>query len=180
MVLQERQITLLHQYRDKSYVMYVLLERSFEFFSFVKSLCNIPLILTSSAMAILNSSSFDAEKMKTPNIIINGTTAMLLALIGNFKLSEKEQNFKALSIKFMKLTHKIEDDLTNNIETLEGSHIKEHVEYYDTLIEQIDYTFPHHVKNKVKNLYYGKRTLPGILNCEGTEFSIKPDIVNIV
>lgn len=177
MVLNEKQVQLLLQYRDKSYVMNVLLENSYEFFSFIKSICNVPLILVSSAMAILNSSSFDGNEMKTPNIVINSMTAMLLAMISNFKIQEKEQIFRTLSLKFMKLCHKIEDDLTNNLELLEGETIRNYINEYDTLIESMEHPLPRHIKNKVKNQYYGKKTLPAMLNCEGTDFSIKSEIV---
>jgi len=177
MVLNEKQINLLVQYRDKSYVMNVLLERSFEFYSLIKSFCNVPLILISSAMAIINSSSFDGNEMKTPNIVINSLTAMLLAMISNFKIQEKEQIFRSLGMKFMKLTHRIEDDLTNNLELLEGDVIRTYINEYDSLIESLEHTLPRHIKNKVKNIYYGKKTLPAMLNCEGNDFSIKSDIV---
>ena len=51
---------------------------------------NIPLIVISSVMAILNSGQFKPEDMKLPNIIINSLTALILALISNFKLAEKK------------------------------------------------------------------------------------------
>ena len=78
---------------------------------------NIPLILSSSVMTILNSlSEINSTDMKYANIILNATTATILSLIGNFKISEQETNFKTIGVKMNKLTHRIEDILTIDLE----------------------------------------------------------------
>jgi len=164
MPLEQRQINLLKSYKDKSYIMGVLCEKSFEHFNFIKSICNIPLILISSVMAILNSSSFDGNEMKIPNIVINSLTAMIIGIINNFRINEKESNFKQLSCKFMKISHLIEDKLHNQLETLSGSDISNQIKEYDNLIEQIDFTFPTSIQKTVKKLYKNKKQLPAILN----------------
>ena len=164
MVLEQIQINLLKSYKDKSYIMGVLCEKSYEHFSFIKSLCNIPLILISSVMAILNSSTFDGNEMKIPNIVINSLTAMIVGIINNFRINEKENNFKQLSCKFMKISHMIEDKLHNHLETLTSSDISNQIKEYDNLIEQIDFTFPTSIQKTVKALYKNKKQLPAILN----------------
>ena len=164
MPLEQIQINLLKSYKDKSYIMGVLCEKSFEHFNFIKSICNIPLILISGVMAILNSSSFDGNEMKIPNIVINSLTAMIIGIINNFRINEKESNFKQLSCKFMKISHSIEDKLHNHLETLSGSDISNQIKEYDNLIEQIDFTFPAFIQKTVKTLYKNKKQLPAILN----------------
>ena len=67
--LTNQQIRLLQDYRDKSYVMNVLMTKSYERYAFIKQITNIPLIVSSSAMAIINSSSFKGDEIKLPNII---------------------------------------------------------------------------------------------------------------
>lgn len=167
-MLNEKQIDMLIAYRDKSYVMNVLLDRSFQFYSLLKSILNLPLLLCSSVMAILNGGIFSPDDMQTGNIVINGCTAMIIAMIGNFKINEKENCFKILSIKMLRLTHKIEDILTNTLESADTDDIRLIVAEYDQYIEQIEHGFPHHVKEKVKQLYSGKRVMPGFLNCESS------------
>lgn len=164
MPLEQRQINLLKSYKDKSYIMGVLCEKSFEHFNFIKSICNIPLILISGVMAILNSSSFDGNEMKIPNIVINSLTAMIVGIINNFRINEKEGNFKQLSCKFMKISHAIEDKLHNHLETLSSGDISNQIKEYDNLIEQIDFTFPASIQKTVKKLYKNKKQLPAILN----------------
>ena len=170
-MLNERQISLLIQYRDKTYVMQVLFIKSFEFYSLLKSVLNIPLILTSSVMAIMNSGNFEPESMKLPNIVINSSTAMLLAMINNFQISEKTSIFKTLSDKMLKLCHKIDNDLVNNLDTIHTEDIKAYIDEYDTILETNEHGFPYFIKNSVKRLYSGKRHMPSILNCEG-DFTI--------
>lgn len=173
MPLDQQQINLLKSYKDKSYVMGVLCEKSFEHFNFIKSICNIPLIVISSVMAILNSSAFDANQMKIPNIVINSLTAMIVGMINNFRVNEKESNFKQLSFKFMKICHNIEDNLHNHLDTLTSDDVSNHIKQYDNLIEQIDFTFPNNIQNKVKNIFKGKKKLPAILNGDTDDFIIE-------
>jgi hypothetical protein len=165
--LNKHQVKMLQDYRDKSYVMNVLLTRSYERYAFIKQITNIPLIISSSAMAIINSSSFSGEEVKLPNIIINSLTALTIAMIGNFQINQKEMLFQNLSSKFLKLCHQIEDDLTNNLDEIDKTDVKKYVDDYDALIESINYVIPKDIQNKVKDLYGNKKTMPSFLNCEG-------------
>jgi hypothetical protein len=162
-MISEIQIKTLEQYRDKSFVSSVLCEQSASLYSRLKTFINLPLILSSSAMSILNSSNFDPEDMKVPNIIINSCTALILSLISNFKITEKQNNFKSISLKFIKLTHQIEDELANNQENMTADIIRNIITSYDSLNEQIDYDHPEYIKNRFRELYKDKRTLPNIL-----------------
>ena len=169
-MLAQHQIDLLVAYRDRSYVFASLCSSSYEFFSKLRSLMNIPLLIISSLMAILNSGQFQPETMKLPNIIINACTALILALIANFRLAEKDTEFKKVSIQMTKLCHKIEDDLNNNLRTLTGENISNFIKEYDNIVENLDYTFPYFLKERCKKMYKNNRSLPSILNCTTTEF----------
>ncbi len=50
MAISSEQIKLLESYRDKSYITSILCSQSAEHFSFLRSIINIPLILSSSTM----------------------------------------------------------------------------------------------------------------------------------
>tara|TARA_B100000795_G_scaffold269488_1_gene259014 strand:- start:17 stop:658 length:642 start_codon:yes stop_codon:yes gene_type:complete len=166
--LKKAQIKLLQGYRDKSYVNALLCNKSNETYSFIKSLVNIPLILSSTILAILNSSTFDPQNMKLPNVIINSITGLTLAMINNFKLSEKETNFKVVGIKMNKLCHHIEDILANERDSLDTEQIRSFIKEYDSLLEQIDYSFPNHIQKKIATeMRKKKRVLPNSLNCVG-------------
>ena len=65
-----------------------------------------------------------------------------------------------------KLCHSIEDKLTNDLENTTTENIRQIINEYDTLNEQLDYPFIGFIKNRVKRVYMGKKALPNILNCE--------------
>jgi hypothetical protein len=166
-MISQDQIKLLQSYRDKSYVTSILCSQSEEFFSFLRSMINVPLILSSSVMTIMNSLSNDnSNDMKYANIALNATTSLILTLIGNFKLTEKISNYRTIHFKMNKLCHQIEDRLTNDLDNTNVDHIRQFINEYDSLNEQNDYPFPGFIKNRVKRTYIGKKALPNILNCE--------------
>lgn len=154
---------ILREYRDKTYIYQILTTKTNEYYSQIKQIISIPLIVSSSIMTILNSGTFDSESMKIPNICINAVTALLISLINNYKIVEKQQTFRNLSLKYMNLLHDIEDKLIND-NNIEPDEVRTIIKQYDDLISQTEYIIPSHVQKKVKNLYRGKKYLPLILN----------------
>ena len=106
---------MLQNYRDRSYIMAQLSQESSNFYSILRTIINMPIIITSSIMTIINS-SFEAEEVKIPNIILNASTSLILALMHNLKMSEKIGHFRNLNLKYTKLLHIIEDKLINEFE----------------------------------------------------------------
>jgi hypothetical protein len=110
--------------------------------------------------------SDNSNEMKYANIVLNTWTSLILSIIGNFKLTEQATNFKQIEIKMNKLTHKIEDFLSIDLESTKIEDIRAIINEYDSLNESLDFPFPNFIKNRVKKIYSGKKTLPNILNCE--------------
>lgn len=155
-------LSLLREYKDKVYVYNVLCVRTYEYYNSIKSFISIPLILMSSCMSIINS-SFDPQSMQVVNVVINACTAMMLALINNFKVAEKAQVFRNLSLKYITLLHEVEHKLCNDT-NIDGEDLRDIQKQYDSLLEQNEFTFPERIKKKVKNMFLGKRYLPVILS----------------
>ncbi len=167
MPISPEQIKLLESYRDKAYITSILFSQSVEHFSFLRSIVNIPLILSSSTMTVLKSMDEGTNNnMKYANIVLNTWTSLILSLVGNFKLPEQVTNFIQIQVKMNKLTHQIEDKLSIHLESCKIEDIRHFINDYDTLYEQLDYSFPNFIKNRVKKIYSGKKFLPNILNCE--------------
>ena len=118
-----------------------------------------------------------SNELKYSNIIVNASTVFLMSTYNNLKINEKITNFRALQIKYNKLTHVIEDKLCNEIETITKEDIRNIISEYDNLYEQIDFQFVSFINEKVKKIYYNKRTLPNILNCE-ISFELKTNSDN--
>lgn len=164
-------IRVLEGYRDKCYVCNVLCQKSFEFYSKIKSILSFPILLSSSLLTILNSGDFmNITNMKISNITLNCCNVIFITIINNFKIAEKQSNFKLLSGKYMKLCHVIEDILLYNVSDITHHSINEVTREYDNLTELLEYPYPEHIKNKVKKMYKSKKVLPNILNCD-TDFS---------
>jgi cell division protein FtsB len=94
---------------DKSEAMTLLTTKAASHWSFIKFCFNIPLVITSSAMCIINSISEDARTVKIPNIVVNAISVLIISLNNSIKAGEKFELFKKLSQQFMQLSQEIEN-----------------------------------------------------------------------
>lgn len=148
---------------DKCEAMSVLCQKATQHWSLIKFIFQIPLILTSSVMCILNSFDDDKGNMKIPNVVVNGTSVLILALQNNLKVPEKVELFKSLSNNFLQLAHQLEgieqEDISkNNINTF--------TEKYDSLVIQCQFEdIPKKIKMEIIDLWNEEqRSIPLQLN----------------
>jgi len=176
MPITDQQRHLLIQYKEKAFISSVLAEESNNYFSFVKNMINIPLIITNSAMVIINAIIVDQEMLKVLNIILNSSTGLILSLISNFKIYEHIQLFHQVKGKFNKLSHVIDNKLTNDIDNVSSEFITNIIEDYDQIYDGMEYTFPSSIKKRIKKQYEGKMTLPVALTIDIVELCENPSI----
>ena len=122
---------------DKSECLVLVCSSACNYWSFIKFLFSIPLVLTSSAMCIINSISEDANKMKIPNIVVNAISVIIISLNNNIKSSEKADQFKKLGQAFMMLTQEIDVFDDENVITAEKYNML--VLKYDNLINDCSF-----------------------------------------
>ena len=163
------ELELLKSYKDKAYIMGLLCEQSYNNYSFVKNLINIPLILINTSMTILNSIIENSNEMKIPNIILNSSTGLIIAFVSQYKLYEKINEFHQLQNKFNKLSTNIEKKLILDIESLTDNDINGYIETYDILIDNMVYPISDGIKNKIKKQFQEKLALPAILSVDIVE-----------
>jgi hypothetical protein len=110
--LEERTDKLL----SKTEAMVLLCSKASSYWSMIKFGFNIPLVLTSSAMCIINSISEDANEVKVPNIVVNAISVLIMSLNNSIKASEKCDLFRRLGQQFLLLSGQIENDneITDN------------------------------------------------------------------
>ena len=168
-MISQQQQDLLKQYKDKSYINALLAEEAYNYFVFIKNVINIPLIITNSAMVVINAVITDQDLLKILNIILNSSTGLILSLISNFKIYENIQNFHQLQVKFNKLSHQIDSKLTNDLENINTEFITGIIDDYDQICESIEFAFPNSIKKRIKKQYEGKMTLPSSLSVEIVE-----------
>jgi hypothetical protein len=75
-MLSAEQVKLLEGYRDKAYICNVLYDESYNYYSFTKTLINLPLILSSTIMTVLNSSDFDPMTMRRYDIFMSNKNGL--------------------------------------------------------------------------------------------------------
>ena len=170
LTLQERIEKLL----SKSEAMVLLCSKASGYWSMIKFAFNIPLVLTSSAMCIINSISEDANEVKIPNIVVNAISVLIISLNNSIKASEKCDLFRRLSQQFLLLAGQIEND--NEITDSEFQLISLKYENLinDVLFEEIPQRYKLQVAESFKN-----RVVPLQLN--GTiGNNIKVEIVKMV
>jgi len=147
---------------DKCEAMTLLCTNASVYWSFVKFCFAIPLVLTSSAMCIINSISEDANSIKIPNIIVNAVSVLIMSLTNSIKASEKFEIFKKLSQQFMILSQEVEG--------IEGDIPKDKYDIlmlkYDNLIQDCMFEeIPQKYKMMVANKYTeANRYLPIQIN----------------
>lgn len=163
---------------DKSECLVLLCSSACNYWSFIKFLFSIPLVLTSSAMCIINSISEDANAVKIPNIVVNAVSVLIVSLNNSIKASEKADNFKKLSQQFMTLTQEIDSFDDENIITKDKYEML--MIKYDNLVQDCSFEeIPTRYKLSASKAFYANnRAVPiqlnGVIgNNNATEMSIK-------
>jgi hypothetical protein len=95
---------------SKTEALVLLCSKASGYWSMIKFGFNIPLVLTSSAMCIINSISEDANEVKIPNIVVNAISVLIMSLNNSIKASEKCDLFRRLGQQFLLLAGQIEND----------------------------------------------------------------------
>jgi hypothetical protein len=95
---------------SKTEALVLLCSKASGYWSMIKFAFNIPLVLTSSAMCIINSISEDANEVKIPNIVVNAISVLIISLNNSIKASEKCDLFRRLGQQFLLLAGQIEND----------------------------------------------------------------------
>jgi len=75
-------------YQQRCFINSLLYQQSMDFNMFLRNIINIPLILISGVLTILNS-IMDEKDMKIIDIVLNGMVGLILAMINNLKLTIK-------------------------------------------------------------------------------------------
>lgn len=172
-MITQAQELLLQQYKDKAFINAIMAEESHNYYSFIKNLINIPLIICNSVMVCINSIITDQDTLKILNIILNSSTGLIIGMISNFKIYEKINQYHQLYIKFNKLSNTIDSKITNEIEAINNDFIENIINEYNNISETQEYSFPSSIRKRIKKQYMDKLSLPlslsvDIIECNKT------------
>ena len=138
---------------SKTEAMVLLTSKASGYWSLIKFCFNIPLVLTSSAMCIINSISDDANEVKIPNIVVNAVSVLIMSLNNSIKASEKCDLFRRLSQQFLLLSGQIENDTELDENEFNIIAIKYENLINDVLFEEIPYRYKIQVAESFKDRY---------------------------
>jgi hypothetical protein len=153
------QIEMIETYNDFSYIMYIICDMTASYYSRIKNIVNIPIIICSTGLSILNTtelsdSSFDKIVIiRNCGIAFNLLIALSIAILNAYKITEKEFSFKSQSVNFLKIHNKINVDLAKCRNTMSQVDILDIVKEYNLLCESICFHIPSHIQAYVKRNY---------------------------
>ena len=136
---------------SKTESMVLLCSKASGYWSMIKFAFNIPLVLTSSAMCIINSVSEDANVVKVPNIVVNAISVLIMSLNNSIKASEKCDLFRRLSQQFLLLAGQIENDNEITDSDFQLIALKYENLINDVLFEEIPQRYKLQVAESFKN-----------------------------
>lgn len=154
---------------SKTEALVLLCSKAGGYWALIKFCFAIPLVLTSSAMCIINSISEDANEVKIPNIVVNAVSVLIMSLNNSIKASEKCDLFRRVGQQLLLLTGKIEND--NEIDDAE---FKLMAMTYENLVNDLPFEeIPDRYKRQVAESFKD-RYLPLQLNgCNGNNKAYK-------
>jgi hypothetical protein len=138
---------------SKTEALVLLCSKASGYWSMIKFAFNIPLVLTSSAMCIINSISEDANEVKIPNIVVNAISVLIISLNNSIKASEKCDLFRRLGQQFLLLAGQIEndDEISDNEFSLLALKYENLIN--DILFEEIPHRYKEQVIESFKDRY---------------------------
>jgi len=153
---------ILDDYIDMIYIYEIICNDTYNYYYNLKFLFEFPIIFINVFMTIINSTITEIFIIKNANIFLNVMTMLLVSLSNYLKINEKCEILKINRDKFIKLYNMIEkrkytDDISIDF-------IDNIISNYDNIIENINFTFPPKILNRVRNEYKNKKTLPLFIN----------------
>jgi hypothetical protein len=151
-------------YKDYTYIMYILCDKTASFYSKIKNIINIPIVLCSTALSILNTTEFINNTDMIPitrniSIACNLLIAISVAILNLYKITEKEFAFRSHSESFLQLHNKINAEIAKSKTIHTKIDILRIINEYNLYSEQLAFHVPTRIRKYiVKN--YGNYKLP--------------------
>jgi hypothetical protein len=147
--------------------MYILCDKTASFYSKIKNVINIPIVICSTGLSILNTINFsdNVDKMLIISYIstaFNLLIALSIAILNLYKIPEKEYSFKSHSMNFLKLNNKINAEITKCRTIMQEIDIISIINEYNLLCEYITFHIPSHIRKDIQK-NYAKYKLPLLL-----------------
>lgn len=151
------EIESIEAYRDYTYIMYIICDKTASYYSKIKHAINIPIVLCSTALSILNTTYTGKEEtyydIKNSGIVLNFFIALSIAILNMYKITEKEFFFSSQSVNFFKIYNKINVEIAKSKSILAPIDIINIITEYNLLCENIHFHIPSHIRNRIRSSY---------------------------
>ena len=139
------------------YIYEIICNDSYNYYYNLKFFFEFPIIFINVFMTIINSTVTDIYIIKNSNIFLNVSTMLLVSLSNYMKINEKCEILKINRDKFIKLYNLIEK--RKYTEEISVDFIDIVITNYDNIIENINFSFPQRILQKVRNKYAEKKNI---------------------
>lgn len=145
-------------YKDYTFIMYVMCDKTASFYSKIKNVINIPIVICSSGLSILNTTVFDEDTGRQMfisylGIVLNLLIALSVAILNVFKITEKEFSFKSHSMNFLKLHNKINAEVARCKTISADVDIITVIAEYNLICEYITFHIPSRIRRDIQKNY---------------------------
>jgi len=150
--------------KDNLFVACILCSHTAIFYNRLKALSILPNLIISSAAVIINQQHFENDDfiLQIFNTIVNSITLLLVGLSTSYKISENADLFRNSTNALTKLLHDLE-----NKEMIENGINSDTIilitNQYDMVLDTLP-PIPYHIRNKVRDVWKGKKHLPIMIN----------------
>ena len=145
-------------YKDYTYIMYILCDKTASFYSKIKNIINIPIVLCSTALSILNTTEFINNTDMIPitrniSIACNLLIAISVAILNLYKITEKEFAFRSHSETFLQLHNKINAEIAKSKTIHTKIDILRIINEYNLYSEQLAFHIPSRIRKFIVKNY---------------------------
>lgn len=146
-------------YKDYTYIMYILCDKTSAFYSKIKNIISIPIVICSTGLSILNTTNFNEEIIRYISIGFNLLIALSVAILNLYKIPEKEFSFKSNAMSFLKLHNHINGELAKSKTLLTTIDVVSIINEYNMLCEYIVFHIPSRIRKDI-TINYQNYKLP--------------------
>jgi hypothetical protein len=134
--------------------MYILCDKTASFYSKIKNIINIPIVVCSTALSILNTTDFISHTdmisiTRNISIACNLLIAITVAILNLFKIPEKEYSFKTHSDNFFQLNNKITTEIAKSKTIYTKIDILRIIDEYNLYCEKISFHIPSRIRKRI-------------------------------
>lgn len=143
-------------YRDYTYIMYIMCDKTASYYSKIKNTINIPIVCCSAGLSMMNTYSGNEQastSIRNIGVVLNLLIAISIGILNMYKITEKEFFFSSQAVKFLKTYNKVNIEIAKSKIKFEKIDLISIITEYNILCEHIQFHIPSHIRKKILNTY---------------------------